>query len=163
MSTALVTGATSGIGATFATHLAARGDDLVLVARDTERLAETATRLRQAYGVEVEVLAADLADHDQLDTVADRITDQQRPVDVVVNNAGFGIHARLLAPDAIDHIDPAWEVMVRAVIVLSGAAGRAMAERGHGAIINVSSTAGFMTMGAYSAIKAAVTVYTESL
>ncbi|MGI8769218.1 MAG: SDR family NAD(P)-dependent oxidoreductase [Propionibacteriaceae bacterium] len=170
MATALVTGATSGIGSTFTTHLAARGDDLVLVARSVERLEERATELGRAYGVKVEVLAADLSDRDQVLRVADRIAGRARAgdqagqaVDLVVNNAGFGVHTRLLDEDAMSHIDPALEVMVRSVIMLSGAAGRAMSARGSGAIVNVSSTAGFMSMGVYSAIKDCVTVYTEAL
>ena len=164
MPTALVTGATSGIGATFATHLAARGDDLVLVARNVERLETKADELRQAYGVEVEVLPADLGDRDQVAQVVSRLElDEPRPIDLLISNAGFGVHAKLLDPDAMDRIDPAIDVMVRAVMQLGGAAGRAMKGRGHGGIVNVSSTAGFLTMGAYSAIKACVTVYTEGL
>lgn len=164
MPTALVTGATSGIGATFATHLAARGDDLVLVARDVERLEAKADELRQAYGITVEVLPADLGGRDQVAQVATRLaSDEPRPIDLLISNAGFGVHTRLLAEDAMDHIDPAVDVMLRAVMQLGGAAGRAMKRRGHGAIVNVSSTAGFLTMGAYSAIKACVTVYTEAL
>ncbi len=167
MPTALVTGATSGIGATFATHLAARGDDLVLVARNSERLEAKAEELRRAYGIATEVLPADLNERSQVALVADRIAEDQPagggPVDLVVNNAGFGIHTRLLDEHAMDHIDPALEVMVRSVMVLSQAAGRAMRRRGHGAIVNVSSTAGFLTMGAYSALKACVTSYSEAL
>ncbi|MEJ1231413.1 MAG: SDR family NAD(P)-dependent oxidoreductase [Galbitalea sp.] len=81
---------------------------------------------------------------------------------MLVNNAGFGIHTALTDPDVAMH-DRGFEVMVRAVLVLSGAAARGMMARGHGAIVNVSSTAGFMTMGSYSAMKAWVTSYTEGL
>lgn len=163
MSVALVTGATAGIGAEFARQLAARGDDLVLVARDADRLATTAGELRARYGVTVEVLPADLSDRDQLQRVADRIAEGPSAIDLVVNNAGFGMHRRLLSPDVMDEVDLAIDVMLRAVIQLSGVAGRAMQARGGGAIVNISSTAGFVTMGAYSAIKAAVTTYTEAL
>lgn len=163
MPTALVTGATSGIGATFATHLAARGDDLVLVARDVDRLEQKADELRRAYGVAVAILVADLDDRSQATTVAERLAVADDPIDLLVNNAGFGIHTRLLDEDAMDRIDPAIEVMIRSVMLLSAAAGRAMRRRGRGAIVNVSSTAGFMTMGVYSAIKACVTSYTEAL
>lgn len=163
MSVALVTGATAGIGAEFARQLAARGDDLVLVARDADRLATTAAELRSRYGVDVEVLPADLADREQVQLVADRIADDGSPVGLVVNNAGFGMHAKLLSPDVMTEVDRAVDVMLRAVIQLSGVAARAMSARGGGAIVNVSSTAGFVTMGAYSAIKAAVTTYTEAL
>jgi short-subunit dehydrogenase len=162
MPTALVTGGTSGIGAAFARQLAARGDDLVLVARDAARLETSAATLRETYGVEVEVLPADLAEHDQVLRVAARLTESARPVDLLVNNAGFGVHHRLTDPDPAPH-EHAVDVMVLAVLVLGGAAGRAMRERGHGAIVNVASTAGFMAMGSYSAIKAWATTYSESL
>lgn len=162
MATALVTGGTSGIGASFAKELARRGHDLVLVARDETRLAATARDLEQTYGVGVETLRADLADRSQVQRVADRLTDQGRPVDLLVNNAGFGASARLLAEDLSEH-ERGLDVMCRAVLVLGGAAARAMRERGRGAVVNVSSVAGFATMGAYSAAKAWTTVYTESL
>ncbi len=163
MPTALITGATSGIGAEFAAQLAARGDDLVLVARDQERLTAAAERLRQAHGIAVEILPADLNDRSQTLTVADRLADQARPIDRLVNNAGFGLHGRLLDDDLMAETDPAIEVMLSSVILLGGAAARAMAVRGKGSVINVSSTAGFIQLGTYSAIKAAVTAYTESL
>ena len=162
MPTALVTGGTSGIGAAFARQLAARGDDLVLVARDAARLETSAAALRDAYGVEVEVLPADLADRDQVLRVAARLTDAARPVDLLVNNAGFGVHHRLTDPDPGPH-EHAIDVMITAVLVLGGAAGRAMRERGSGAIVNVASTAGFLAMGSYSAIKAWALTYSESL
>jgi short-subunit dehydrogenase len=162
MPTALVTGGTSGIGAAFARQLAARGDDLVLVARDAARLETSAAALRDAYGVDVEVLPADLADRDQVLRVAARLTDPTRPIDLLVNNAGFGVHHRLTDPDPGPH-EHAIDVMITAVLVLGGAAGRAMRERGSGAIVNVASTAGFLAMGSYSAIKAWALTYSESL
>ena len=162
MPTALVTGGTSGIGAAFARQLAARGDDLVLVARDAARLETSAAQLREAYGVEVEVLPADLADRDQVRRVAERLTDTTHPVDLLVNNAGFGVHHRLTEVDPGPH-EHAIDVMITAVLVLGGAAGRAMRERGSGAIVNVGSTAGFLAMGSYSAIKAWVMTYSEAL
>ena len=162
MPTSLVTGGTSGIGAAFARQLAARGDGLVLVARDEARLESSAAELRETYGVAVEVLPADLADRDQVLRVAARLTDPARPVDLLVNNAGFGVHHRLTDPDTAPH-EHAIDVMVVAVLLLGGAAGRAMRERGHGAIVNVASTAGFMAMGSYSAIKAWAMTYSESL
>ncbi len=162
MATALVTGGTSGIGATFARALAGRGDDLVLVARNSERLRTMATQLSRAYGVQVEVITADLADRTEVERVVSRITESEHPIDLLVNNAGFGIHSLLTNPDTSAH-EHALDVMCRAVLILGGAAGRAMRDRGHGAIINVSSTAGFITMGGYSAVKAWVTTYTEGL
>jgi short-subunit dehydrogenase len=93
MATALVTGGTSGIGAAFATALAGRGFDLVLVARDAQRLEASAERLR-ATGRTVEVISADLSDRADVARLAARIEDAAAPIDVVVNNAGFGVHAR---------------------------------------------------------------------
>lgn len=159
MATALITGGTSGIGAEFARAYARRGVDLVLVARDSERLAEMAAELSN---VSVETISADLSDRADVDRVAARLEDAERPIDILVNNAGFGMHVSLLSRD-LAFIDRAHEVMLRAVLVLGGAAARAMTARGHGSIINVGSTAGYITMGAYSAIKAWVMSYTEGL
>ncbi len=161
MGVALVTGGTSGIGAAFARLLAARGYDLVLVARSIDRLDEMAAELR-ASGRTVEVLPADLADRNAVARVVERLSDPARPIDLLVNNAGFGIHASLLDTD-VSEFDRGFEVMCRTVFVLSGAAARGMVHRGSGRIVNVSSTAGFLTMGSYSSIKAWVTSYTESL
>ena len=162
MATALVTGGTSGIGAAFARALARRGDDLVLVARNVERLEQSAAALRAEYGVEVEVIAADLAVHDEVMRVAQRFADPARPIDLLVNNAGFGLHTKLLDPRVENH-ETALDVMCKAVLVLGGAAGRAMRDRGSGRIINVSSASSWIMQGNYSAIKAWVRVYSESL
>ena len=162
MATALVTGGTSGIGAEFARQLAARGDDLVLVARNPDRLADTATELKERHGVAVETLVADLGVREEVLTVAERLASTEQPVDLLVNNAGFGVPASLTPADTTEH-EYGIEVMIRAVLILGAAAGRAMRARGAGTIINVSSTAGFVTMGGYSAIKAWVTTYSEAL
>lgn len=162
MATALITGGTSGIGAAFARALAVRGDDLVLVARDPERLETAAARLRSEHGVAVQTLSADLADRDDTLRVAARLEADDHPVDLLVNNAGFGVPYALTATDPQPH-EHAIDVMIRAVLILAGTAGRAMRRRGGGAIVNVSSTAGFVTMGSYSAIKAWVTTYSEGL
>lgn len=162
MTTALVTGGTSGIGAAFARALAARGDDLVLVARNQERLDEHAASLNEEFGVAVEVISADLSEHDDVLRVAARLEDADRPIDLLVNNAGFGLHVKLLAPDSSPH-ELAIDVMIKAVLMLGGAAGRAMKARHQGRIINVSSASGWITQGNYSAIKAWVRVYSESL
>lgn len=161
MGVALVTGGTSGIGAEFARQLAARGHDLVLVARSEDRLAEMAAELR-ALGRSVELLPADLSDRSDVARVAARLEDAQHPIDILVNNAGFGVHTMLTDPDVAPH-DRAFEVMGRAVLVLSGAAARAMVGRGAGTIINLSSTAAFFTMGSYSAIKSWVLSMSQGL
>ena len=162
MTTALVTGGTSGIGAAFARALAARGDDLVLVARNVDRLAEMANQLTEAHGIEVEVMSADLGNRDDVLRVAARLQSTEQPIDLLVSNAGFGIRARLLTEDIATH-EHAIDVMIRAVLILGAAAGQTMKTRGRGTIINVASTAGFVTMGGYSAIKAWVTTYSEGL
>lgn len=161
MGTALVTGGTSGIGATFARQLAERGHDLLLVARDAARLEEAAADLR-SRGVRVEVLAADLGDRADVQSVADRLADPARPVDLLVNNAGFGLGGRVIDGDLAEH-ERAIDVMARAVLLLSVPAARAMRSRGRGAIVNVSSVAGFVSMGSYSAVKSWVTVFSEGL
>lgn len=162
MATALVTGGTAGIGAAFARALAARGDDLVLVARDADRLAETAIQIKDRFGVAVEVLTADLSERDDVVRVAERLASSSQPIDTLVNNAGFGVRARLATDDLSAH-EYAIDVMIRAVLILGGSAGQAMKARGRGAIINVSSSSGFLAMGGYSAVKAWVTTYSESL
>jgi hypothetical protein len=160
MPTALITGATAGIGHEYAVQLAARGHDLVLVARDTARLDQVADDLRRAHQVEVEVLSADLTDRADLARVEARVADPARPLDLLVNNAGFGLKGRFLDNSA-DAETAMLEVLVVAVMRLSHAALRAMAERGEGGIINVSSVAAFLPRGSYSAAKAWVNSFSE--
>jgi short-subunit dehydrogenase len=162
MATALITGGTSGIGAAFARALAARGDDVVLVARKADRLSDMATELKERYAVSVETIVADLAVRSEVLGVAERLASVEQPIDLLVNNAGFGVRSKLTTADTTPH-EHAIDVMIRAVLMLSAAAGRAMRQRGAGTIINVSSTASFVTMGNYSAIKAWVRYYTEGL
>ena len=162
MTTALITGATAGIGAAFARRFAAARYDLVLVARDTARLDQAAANLSDRYGVPVEVLSADLGDPAACKQVEARLADREEPVDVLVNSAGFGTHERFLDA-SVDDEEAMIDVMVRAVMRLTHAGGRAMLERGRGAIINVSSVAGYVPHGTYSAAKAWVTSFTESL
>ena len=162
MSTALVTGGTSGIGNAFVRALAAKGFDVVIVARDESRMAAIKDDLEAAHGVTIEAFPADLSDREDTLRVAARIEDPFRPVDMVVNNAGFGLSASLLDPD-ISIQDRAMAVMCGAVHILSGAAGRAMLVRGEGSIINVASTSAWIAKGNYSAIKMWVLRYTEGL
>ncbi len=158
--TALITGATAGIGHEYAVQLAARGDDLVLVARNGARLEEVAEELRRAHQVEVEVLVADLSDRADLARVEARLADHDHPIDLLVNNAGFGLKKRFLDNTA-DEETEMLEVLVTAVLRLTHAALGAMAERGHGGIINVSSVAAFLPRGSYSAAKAWVNSFSE--
>jgi short-subunit dehydrogenase len=150
--TALVTGATAGIGLEFARELARRGHDLVLVARDEARLDRVAAELAGAARA-VEVIAADLADRDQLARVEERLADPDRPVDLLVNNAGFGLKGRFGDHD-VDEEQRMLDVLVVAVMRLSHAALRAQAARGRGGVINVSSVAAYLPRGTYGAAKA---------
>lgn len=159
---ALITGASSGIGLEFARQLAARGDNLVLVARTRERLESIAAQLHELYGVEVEVLCADLSTDDGIAAVAQRLDDAQRPIDLLVNNAGFGVKTTFLDTPLESEVESI-NVMVKAVMVLSHTAATRMVERGSGQIINVSSVASFMASGTYAAAKSYVTVFSESL
>ena len=108
------------------------------------------------------MLVADLSDRSALQTVADRVADPARPVDVLVNNAGYGQRRSFLRNDVAVE-EAAFDVLTRAVLVLSHAAGVAMRERGRGRIVNVSSVAGFIASGSYSAAKAWVTTFSEGL
>lgn len=162
MSTALVTGATAGIGLAFCRELAERGHDLVLVARDRVRLENVSDELSATYKVGAEILAADLSDRAQVQRVADRLADATRPVDLLVNNAGFGMSRSFLGGELADE-ERMLDVLCRAVLVLSHAAALPMRARGHGAIVNVSSVAGFVPMGTYAAAKAWCTAFTEVL
>ena len=158
--TAHVTDASVGIGLEFARQLAQRGDDLVLVARDAARLEEVAATLRSSYGVDVEVLPADLVDRDGLARVEARLADPDRPVDLLVNNAGFGLKHRFLDNTA-DEEQAMLDVLVTAVLRLSHAALGPMAARGRGGIINVSSVAAFLPRGTYAAAKAWVNSFSK--
>lgn len=162
MARALVTGSTTGLGLEFAWQLAGTGHDLVLVSRDEERLQTVAEQIRDVHEVEIEVLPADLSDRTRLDKVATRLTDPVAPVDLLVNNAGYGLRGGFLEVGIADH-KKQLDTLMRAVLVLSHAASCSMVQRRRGAIINVSSLAGYTTAGPYAASKSWVTVFTESL
>lgn len=162
MATALITGSTSGIGRGFTEHLARRGMDLILVSRDQAALERQALDLRTEFGVQVEILQADLAVRTGTDQVAARLADAQRPVAVLVNNAGFGLRDGFVESSVEDE-QALLDVMVVAVMRLTHAAIPGMVERGRGVVINVSSIASFMTSGTYAAAKSWVTVFSEGL
>ncbi|GAA1518676.1 hypothetical protein BJ978_000911 [Agromyces terreus] len=150
--TALITGASSGLGAEFARQLAATGADLVLVARDRAALERIAAKVRARYGVTVEVLQADLLKRRQLAKVVARVSDAERPIDLLVNNAGFGLPLDFAANDIDDevrHLQMHVEVPMR----LSHAALGQMLPRHRGRIINVASVAGFIPRSTYGACK----------
>ncbi|SDK91914.1 hypothetical protein SAMN05421874_11315 [Nonomuraea maritima] len=158
MPTALITGATAGLGAAFARRLAADAFSLVLVARDESRLARFADQLKLRYGVGVEVLPADLATEDGLAAVEARLGDG---VDLLVNNAGFGHPGRFPEVPMADEVRML-KLHCEAVLRLTLAALPSMRRRGRGAIVNVASVAAFFPRGTYSASKAWVVNFSES-
>lgn len=161
MSVALVTGPTSGIGLSFAQRLANDGYDLVLVSRDEPRLDRLATELAR-QGATAEVLVADLADPVQRMRVEERLADRNRPIEVLVNNAGFGVNQHFVGGQ-LSREQQVIDVMVTSVMRLTHAAVAGMSERGSGSVINVSSMAGFLPFGTYSAAKGWVTMFTQGL
>ncbi|MBK3570094.1 MULTISPECIES: SDR family oxidoreductase [unclassified Streptomyces] len=160
MTTALITGSTAGIGAAFARRLAADGHNLVLVARNTARLAEQATELHDRHGIEAEVLTADLATDEGIETVAARLANRKNPVDLLVNNAGFGNKGRYLDVPMADELKML-KVHCEAVLRLTSAATEGMRERGRGGVVNVASVAAFVPRGTYGASKAWVVQFTQ--
>ena len=162
MPTALVTGATSGIGNAFARRFAAEGYGLVLVSRDAGRLDGVADALRERYRVDVEVLPADLSDREQVERVAERLRDNARPIDFLVNNAGFVTQKPFPTGD-LSGEERMLDVLIRAVLVLTASAIPGMIARERGNIVTVSSIAGFLPTGTYSAAKSWATSFTTSL
>ncbi|MFD7013794.1 SDR family NAD(P)-dependent oxidoreductase [Streptomyces sp. NPDC059161] len=160
MTTALITGATAGIGAAFARRLAADGHDLVLVARDTKRLREQATELHDRHGIEAEVLTADLSTEDGIAAVEARLSQPRQPVDLLVNNAGFGNKGSYLDVSMADELTMV-KVHIEAVLRLTSAAASSMRERGRGGVVNVASVAAFVPRGTYGASKAWVVQFTQ--
>jgi short-subunit dehydrogenase len=161
---ALVTGASSGIGAAFARELAAEGSALVLVARRADHLAEVADECRQA-GVDVEILVADLSERAQVQRVADRASAQTDPVDLLINNAGITVWGRF-DQQPIDRHEELLAVLVTAPMILTHAAAAAMASRGGGTIVNVSSTAGngpVPDLASYSGAKAFINTFSQAV
>ncbi|HWM40456.1 MAG TPA: SDR family oxidoreductase [Streptomyces sp.] len=160
MTTALITGATAGIGAAFARRLAREGRHLVLVARDKERLREQATELHDRHGIEASVLSADLATDEGISAVEARLEDQDHPVDLLINNAGFGNKGTFLEVPLDDELTML-KVHCEAVLRLTSAATKSMRTRGRGGVVNVASVAAFVPRGTYGASKAWVVQFTQ--
>lgn len=164
-STALVTGASSGIGRAFALELAAGGTELVLVARRNDRLDAVATEVEKAGGPPPEILVADLADDDERADVEARLADANRPVHLLVNNAGFGTRG-FFAELPVETEDTEIRLNALAPVRLARAALPGMLERGRGGILNVSSTAGLQPLpswATYAATKAFLTSFSQAL
>ena len=159
---ALVTGATAGIGAAFAELLASENHDLVIVARDLSRLNQRAEEWRSKFGVEVEVIQADLSRDEDIRRIELRLQNISRPIDVLINNAGFGINKSFTSSDIAEEI-ALLDVLVTAPMRLMHAVLPGMKDRDSGTIINVSSVAGWIAGGSYSAAKSYLTVLSESL
>jgi len=162
MATALVTGASAGLGEEFAWQLATARHDLVVVARSRDRLSELAEVVTSATGVAVEVLVADLSTPDGREAVADRLSDAEQPVSLLVNNAGFGL-GKSFTESTWDEEQVMLDVLVTAPARLTHAVLPGMIERGHGAVLNVSSIAAHLANSTYAAHKRWVLDFTEAL
>jgi short-subunit dehydrogenase len=159
---ALVTGPSSGIGAAFARLLAREGYDLVLVARDEARLKALASELEVSLRVHSEIIVADLTSYEGLQAVEERLSDPTRPIEVLVNNAGFGLPTRFIE-STIEAEEQQLDLLVRAPMRLTHAVLPGMVARGRGYIINVGSVAAFIPANTYSAAKSWLTYFSESL
>ena len=157
---ALVTGATSGIGESFTRLLAENNYNIVLVARDLPRLQERAQGLQEKFKVETHIIQADLSTDAGCTAVEKYIANIQ--VDVLINNAGFGLN-KAFTMSALDAEQEMFDVLVRTPMRLMHVALPLMKERNKGVVINVSSVAGFIAGGTYSASKSYLTVLSESL
>jgi short-subunit dehydrogenase len=162
-STALITGASSGLGAEYARRLAAAGTDLILTARRRDRLEELARELRDRHGVAVEVIEADLAQDDGIGLVERRIAEDPA-LDLLVNNAGFGGRGGFVRGEIGDHMNMV-RVHVDATVRLTRAALPGMIARGRGGIINVASVAAFSPFSGamYSGTKSFLAMFSGNL
>lgn len=158
--TALVTGATSGIGVEFARQLAAQGRHLVLVARDRERLAAVAQELEGNYAIHTECIVADLTTEDGQELVAQRILSPIDPVELLVNNAGFGL-VDSFAHNTWEDERAHWRIHTETPLRLTHAALQSMVGLGGGRVINVASVAAFTPRGTYSAGKLAMVNFSK--
>jgi short-subunit dehydrogenase len=160
--TALITGASSGLGEEYCWQLASARHNVVLVARSEGKLKNLAHRIEQSMGVRAEVIVADLATQEGRDRVIARLKQDEHPIGLLINNAGFG-QGIPFRENSIENELEGLNVMVRAVMELTHAAVRAMFDRGQGAVLNVSSVASDTGMGTYSAHKAWVKAFSEGV
>lgn len=163
--TALITGASGGLGEAFAEQLAERGCNLVLVSRSEEKLQALARRLEQQSNITATVLTADLASATEVDQIVSDLKAKGINVDLLINNAGFGVFQRFLEKP-LDRQMEQVDVNVRAVVMLTHALAPAMVGKNTGGVINLSSSAGFQPVpGAniYAASKSFVLLFSEAL
>lgn len=162
---ALITGASSGIGAEFARRLAARGMHLVLTARRRELLEELVAELHTRHGARSEIIVADLTDPESPRRLVDEVAARNIEIELLVNNAGFGLVGEFETTD-VERVTSMLRLNVEALTELTYRVLPGMLERGHGAVINVASTAAFQPvayMGVYAASKAYVLHFSEAL
>ncbi|MCQ4046552.1 SDR family NAD(P)-dependent oxidoreductase [Streptantibioticus rubrisoli] len=162
MTTTMITGATSGIGAAFARRFAAMQHDLILVARDQGRLERTAADLRDRFHIAVDTIQADLSVPADCRRVEERLALDDSPVDILVNNAGFGL-AKPFPHSPVDDEERMLDVLVRVPLRLTHAAVHGMLPRRRGSVLNVASVAGLLPTGTYGAAKAWLIAFSESL
>jgi len=163
--TALVTGASAGIGRELAKLFAADGHDVVLVARSVAKLEELAAELKKAHGIKAHVMAADLGHHAAAAGVFEQVTGRRLAIDFLVNNAGFGSNGAFLDLDLKRELEMV-DLNVRSLLELTHRFARPMRDRRFGRIMNIASTAGFQPgpyMATYYATKAFVISFTEAL
>jgi short-subunit dehydrogenase len=162
---ALITGASSGIGAEFARQLAARGMHLILSARREQLLTQLAAELHQAHGTKTEIIVADLSNPAEPARLLDEVRKRGRTIELLVNNAGFGYVAEIEKTEVARVLEMI-RVNVAALTELTYGVLAEMLKRGHGGIINVASVAAFQPVGymaAYAASKAYVLHFSEAL
>ena len=157
---ALVTGATAGIGESFTRLLAQNGYNLILVARDLPRLQARAAALEEMFGISTKTIQADLSTDAGCKSIEDYISSNQ--IEVLINNAGFGIN-KAFTLSQLDAEQALLDVLVRTPMRLMHQVLHGMKARNKGVIINVSSVAGWIAGGTYSASKSYLTVLSESL
>lgn len=164
-STALITGASGGLGEAFAEQLAERGANLVLVGRSEEKLQALARRVERQYNITTTVLTADLASAAEVDQLISTLKTRHIGVDLLINNAGFGVFERFLETPLKRQMEQI-DVNVRAVVSLTHALTPAMVARNKGGVINLSSSAGFQPLAGaniYAASKSFVLLFSEAL
>ncbi len=165
MGTALITGASAGLGEGFARALAAKGDDLILIARRADRLEALRAELTAKHGVAVEVIVGDLMTHEGLAAVVGPLYDRKQRIDTLINNAGFGAHGDFVWADLRDQLGMI-DLNCRVLVELTHAILPGMVNRGSGGILNIASTAAFQPgpwMAVYYASKAFVLSFSEAL